>query len=69
MTDSSSAAYKALEAVRRMQSAYNLGDLIYTVKESEVQGWDGPRVTAWNEGAMLAIEALKESGTMPERIK
>ena len=69
MSDLSSCAFKALEAVRLMQSAYNLGDLIYTVKESEIQGWDGPRVKAWNEGAMLAIEALKQSGTMPESVR
>lgn len=33
----------------------NLGDLVYSVREAEGEGWEGPQVTAWSS----ACEAVK----------
>jgi colicin import membrane protein len=38
----------------------NLGDLIYKVRDSEGDGWDGPWVTQWGEAVKAAEDAIKE---------
>jgi len=37
----------------------NLGDLIYTVRERECVGWDGPAVIAWGNAVEAAEKATK----------
>ncbi len=42
----------------------DLGDLVYGVRETEGEGWDGPSVTAWSNAvtaSRAAIVAAKES--------
>lgn len=56
---------KALRALELLYSATSIGDYVYDIRERELKGWDGPRVTAWGEGARLAEEALREAGRWP----
>ena len=51
------AALEALSSNPRL----NLGDLIYTVREREGEGWDGPAVTAWNDAVMAAKAAIAKA--------
>lgn len=37
----------ALDVLRKMDKLISLGDLAYTIRESEAQGWEGPKVVAW----------------------
>jgi hypothetical protein len=37
----------------------DLGDLIYKVRDSEGEGWDGPAVRHWSKAVTDAQEALK----------
>lgn len=60
---------KALEALRLLQSAHNIGDFVYEIRSNELKGWDGPRVSAWGHGSVLAGEALKEAGISVETIR
>jgi glutathione S-transferase len=39
----------------------NLGDLIYQIRERELEGWDGPAVTAWAEAVEKAKAAIKKA--------
>lgn len=36
----------------------DLGDLVYKVRESEGEGWDGPAVSAWSDGVIAARAAI-----------
>lgn len=45
----------ALEAISS-NPHLDLGDIIYTVREHEGQGWDGPAVKAWSD-AVTAVKA------------
>jgi hypothetical protein len=49
----------ALEALRLLFSAASVGDFVYTIRENELAGWDGPRVQAWGTGASVGERALK----------
>lgn len=55
-----------LNALRAMQGAHSIGDFVYQVRESEVSelpdgadSWAGPKVQAWNNGAIAITRALK----------
>lgn len=39
----------------------SLGDLVYTVRDRELQGWDGPAVKAWSDAVMAAEAVLKRA--------
>lgn len=56
----------AIEALRQLAigagSITGIGDYVYDIRERELKGWDGPRVTAWGHGASLALTALVEAG-------
>lgn len=38
---------EALEILRAMNKIISLGDLAYSIREREGQGWEGPQVVAW----------------------
>jgi hypothetical protein len=52
---------KALEALRLIMSATPIQDFIYTVRDHERKGWDGPRVEAFSKGVLLGQEALSDA--------
>jgi len=58
-------AAKLAEALRALTSnpSISLGDLVYTVREYEGLGWDGPNVKAWSDAVVAAREALAEYDT------
>lgn len=57
------AAPELLEALQKLMRE-PLGDFIYDIRDSEMQGWDGPRVTNWGEACILAKTAIaKAEGT------
>jgi hypothetical protein len=39
----------------------DLGDLVYTICEKELQGWDGPAVKAWSDAVTAAKAAIKKA--------
>ncbi len=39
----------------------SLGDLVYTVREHELEGWDGPAVKAWSDAVIAADAVLKRA--------
>lgn len=47
-----------LEALRGMRAAAEPGDFVYTVREREGEGWEGPKVTAWGNGAAAIARAV-----------
>ena len=51
------AALEALFANPHM----DLGDLVYAVRERELQGWDGPAVKQWSDAVKAARAALSQS--------
>lgn len=48
-----------LDAVRTVNRIHNLGDAIYTVREREAQGWDGPQVTEYGNAVNTINKHLK----------
>jgi hypothetical protein len=52
---------EALEVLRALVNAkhIDLGDLVYSVRESEGEGWDGPAVTAWSEAVTRARKLVQ----------
>ena len=44
-------------AALRMLMREPLGDWVYDIRDNEMQGWEGPRVTAW-------AEAVKKTGSV-----
>lgn len=53
----------------RMILTESPGDFVYVIRESEMEGWDGPRVTNWNAGVMAiesAIQAIAPEGEKTE---
>lgn len=51
------AALRALTSNPRM----DLGDLVYTVRERELEGWEGPAVKAWSNAVLAATDVLKRA--------
>lgn len=39
----------------------SLGDLVYTIRERELEGWEGPSVVAWSEAVTAAKAAIKKA--------
>lgn len=39
----------------------NLGDLVYTVRDNEGLGWEGPAVKAWSDAVMAAKAAIAKT--------
>lgn len=39
----------------------NLGDLVYKVRDSEGEGWDGPQVKAWSDAVQAAAAAIAKA--------
>lgn len=56
-----------LDALRALltNEHVSLGDLVYTVREREGKGWDGPSITAWND-AVVNAERLVRECTAPD---
>lgn len=40
----------------------DLGDAIYSVREREGLGWDGPAVKAWSDAVSAAENVMKKAG-------
>lgn len=57
------AGQKAVAALRALSKVdhFCLEDHIYTVREREGQGWDGPAVKAFSDACMLVRDALKQA--------
>jgi hypothetical protein len=39
----------------------SLGDLVYTVRERELEGWEGPAVKSWSDAVVAATDVLKRA--------
>lgn len=39
----------------------SLEDLVYDVRDHELQGWDGPAVKQWSDAVMAAKKWIKEN--------
>ena len=52
-----------LDALRGLLThpSLDLGDLIYTVREREGLGWDGPLVKQWSDAVQAAEAALRDA--------
>lgn len=50
----------ALEVLRDLMQVCDLGDFIYSIRDQEGLGWNGPLVTKWNDAVMRAKELLKK---------
>lgn len=48
---------EALDVLREFYAIHNLGNIIYTVRDCEGEGWDGPLVKRW-AAACEQAEAL-----------
>jgi hypothetical protein len=57
------AAPDLLEALKALMTNphVNLGDLIYKVRDSEGEGWDGPQVKAWSDAVQAATAAIAKA--------
>jgi len=53
----------AISALRALTSNphLSLGDLVYTMRERELQGWEGPAVIAWSNAVTHATDVLKRA--------
>lgn len=53
----------AIAALRALSAnpCLNLGDLVYQVRDRELQGWEGPAVIAWSNAVTAANEVLKRA--------
>lgn len=51
---------EALKVLRELFDIFPLGDAIYTVRECEGKGWDGPLVTRWAAAVARAEALIKE---------
>ena len=40
--------------------AESVGDFIYHIRDRELLGWDGPRVTAWSDACATIYKYAKE---------
>ncbi len=49
----------AFDILKNMNEIYDLGDIIYDVREREGQGWDGPRVKTWGDLHERMIKLLE----------
>lgn len=58
-----SAAPDLLAALKALTSNphISLGDLVYTVRDREGKGWDGPAVTAWGDAVQQAEAAIAKA--------
>lgn len=52
--------YAALKALTS-NPHLDLGDLVYAVRDREMDGWDGPAVKAWGEAVVLAEKAIAKA--------
>ena len=57
------AAPELLEALKALTTNphINLGDLVYKVRDSEGEGWDGPQVKAWSDAVQAAEAAIAKA--------
>jgi len=55
----------ALLAAARVLVSQNVGDYVYSVRESEALGWDGPKVTAWSNASVTLAEMVKKYPEAP----
>jgi len=57
------AAPDLLEALEAISSNphVDLGDLVYKVRESEGEGWEGPQVKAWSDACELVKSAIAKA--------
>lgn len=39
----------------------HLGDLVYNVRDRELEGWEGPSVKAWSDAVVAAADVLKRA--------
>ena len=58
-----SAAPDLLDALKSLTTNphVNLGDLVYKVRDSEGEGWDGPQVKAWSDAVQSATAAIAKA--------
>ena len=50
-------------------SKENIGDFTYTIRDRELQGWEGPRVRAWSDASVTIDKyaAILRTETPPPR--
>lgn len=53
----------AIAALRALSTNphVHLGDLVYHVRERELEGWEGPAVKAWSDAVVAAADVLKRA--------
>lgn len=58
-----SASLEMLAALKAISSNphCDLGDLVYRVRESEGEGWDGPAVIAWSNAVQAVKTAIQKA--------
>lgn len=49
-----------LLAALRTLDEESIGDFVYTIREREGLGWDGPRVVAWSHAAQTIKKVVAE---------
>jgi hypothetical protein len=54
------AGAEALKVLRELYDLHHLGDMIYTIRDCEGGGWDGPKVTRWAAATARAEALIKE---------
>lgn len=60
MNDAVPTVTEVYEAIRRMHEALDLRDRVFTIRDTEMRGEDGPRVQAWVYG----LEVLGRAGLL-----
>jgi hypothetical protein len=57
---------RELLAALRAIVAENPGDFVYTIRDNELLGWEGPRVKAWSDAVQVieryVLEHADEAG-------
>lgn len=50
----------ALLAAARELDRQSIGDFVYNIRDCELKGWEGPRVTAWGEASATLARIVKK---------
>ena len=53
------------EAIVVLVEEEYIGDFIYQIRDRELKGWDGPRVTAFNDAVERLEKYLKDERAKP----
>lgn len=53
-------SFELLTALRTLDEE-SIGDFVYTIRDREGLGWDGPRVVAWDHAAQIIKKVVAEA--------